>query len=498
MKEFCYFLILITLVVLALMPGTLAWNKYVTNDDAAIYVDTAINIAEGRGFVSPINRHIKNPEELKEYVDKYGNTYQSIRIAPLFIYCISLIYKLVGFSYLHLAIHIFNILLFIIFLALMLYHLKRSYPGDPKTAWLSVLCVGLNPGLFTYGVHMETLMLLLFYVSYILHSRVISEEKPKIWLVISYSLSLALCFLSKYSAFPFILAFFIHLLTIKKYRLMLISGILATAFVFPWFILREWISDGFVVGFGHSNPFALNFNHVGAATKWAKHIIRIVFTGKDVISNLIGLDGLGLLSPFLILTFIDQGKEKRVNYEIILLITLVLFFGIFGAGSLRYIMPFLALAIPLAIASLLKEIKKYDMQLAQPFLVVMIGIQLFLYLFTHTISVNDVKKWSAARKITITESIDILDEYNVDHDDTVFTNVIGLHLFSDANIILSPVKGMTEKSLTPLLETYDAEYVLYIPDGYGAYDDIFTDYRLLNDPETNDGIKLYLVADEVD
>ena len=83
--KYLAFSVILALVILRL-PALLFWNNYMTGHDAAVYMEKAINIAEGKGFTSSICRHITDKEKLDDYINKFGSQKHEIKVAPLYIY----------------------------------------------------------------------------------------------------------------------------------------------------------------------------------------------------------------------------------------------------------------------------------------------------------------------------------------------------------------------------------------------------------------------------
>lgn len=99
------------------VPALFLWNNYLTGNDAAIYMEKAIHLTEGKGMTCSICRFISDRDDLKAYIAKFGNTTQELKVAPIYIYLLSGIYKVTGEHNFLLAINLLNLLLFIASLA---------------------------------------------------------------------------------------------------------------------------------------------------------------------------------------------------------------------------------------------------------------------------------------------------------------------------------------------------------------------------------------------
>ncbi len=108
-----FLLLTIIFLVLIRIPALVSWNKYMTGNDAAIYMEKGIHLAEGKGFTSSICRFIPGIQESESYIARFGNRTQEIKVAPLYIFIISGLYRLAGQDYYIHAINLFNLAIFI-------------------------------------------------------------------------------------------------------------------------------------------------------------------------------------------------------------------------------------------------------------------------------------------------------------------------------------------------------------------------------------------------
>ena len=109
-----YIILLILFLILLRVPALLMWSPNITGSDAAIYMESARNVAEGKGFVSSVCRFNMDEERLANYIAQYGNRYQGWSRAPVYVYALSGIYLLTGKAHFMTGVNLFNILLLVL------------------------------------------------------------------------------------------------------------------------------------------------------------------------------------------------------------------------------------------------------------------------------------------------------------------------------------------------------------------------------------------------
>lgn len=490
------FIIILFFIILSRIPALLYWNKYVTGDDAAIYMDKAINIAEGRGFVNSISRDIIIRDELDEYVDKFGNKEQSLRVAPIYIYSLSAVYRLCGVDSFHHGINLFNLLMFIIFLTLLFYSLLREYPDRPSIAYLSLLFIGFHPLFFEFGfgAHMETMNLLAFFAVLLLHLKLIRKPSPTILFTALYGISLAFFMLTKYSAVPLICGYLLHLLYLRRFKDLLISGSVFLALVVPPMFLWQYLSEGkLITNFGRF-PFSSNPQLSGIVSHSMYMIYDKITTSIQVLENLSGTSGMALLFPLLILSFIGFRKKLKTQLSVFFLVCILGFFLFYGYTSARYVIPTLSVFVPVSIHFMLDRLlpsgKKTWVAIAAMFVII------FSIQFKEIIEVTKaIRKAAITRETEINSSLSALKNAAIGEDDTVLTDIAGFQLFTRSNTVLAPI-GIDQENNKEVIDAYGVDYILDAPTEDRISDETFADYQLLNDPYRYDGISIYRAKPE--
>lgn len=496
-----YLLLTIIFLVLIRIPALVSWNKYMTGNDAAIYMEKGIHLAEGKGFTSSICRYMADRDELREYVNKFGKTTQEIKVAPLNIFLISGLYKVVGESNYMLSINITNLMLFIATLLVIFYCIVPLFSDRYKIGLMTILLVGLNYVFFEgmFGAHLETLSLFLFVAAYAYHSSIIDKDKTKWWEILLYSILLSLLFLSKYSSIPFAGAFVLHHLVRKKYKRFLSVSFCVLILAGSWFILRDILLQGRVIANFTLSPFvqiAPEFLSVGYLKQF---MFRMIGVAKRFVTILFDINGLAWLLPFSVVYFAGHRNNAVKQSNWILLIVSLSFFTFYGYIDLRFIYPIFIPLISASLVILLQLIERYNVFARKAGIISLMGIVLSFQLYNMAFFTHYVRKQAMDREAIFTSSDELLQRSGVTKDDCVLTNILGYNVYTDVGIVITP-GGLTAENKRELIDLYQIDYVLYCEDQlntplawdqYGVTKDIFTDLPLIAISVTDSRVRLY-------
>jgi hypothetical protein len=503
----------VCLVILALVlirvPALVFWNDYMTGHDAAIYMEKAINLNEGEGFVSSICRHIRNKEDLENYIDKFGMQRQEIKVAPLYIYIISILYRYFGIEYFMLSINILNLLLFVMILVMLYSFMLITYRDNMIVQIGTLLFIGLNSLMLelSYGAHMEILNLFLFVGIFIYHVYYVNLSKPPIYKTLFYTIGLTLLFLSKYSAIPFVVGFVLHHLYLKNYRQFIIISVLVFIGTGSWFILRDIIMDGRIISDFNGFPFSDAQKKISGVPILAT-IMLVLFFIQGYVEMIIGFNGLAFLFPFALISLIDyKNKTSKQLLIVIFLVSTVIYcylYSVYVPGgylSLRYIYPALVFMIPLSLLELDKLLSNINKNKGKIILYILLSF-FAIYNITEIVKFTyDVKRKSLDRASIYLAADELIREEDVSHNQNILTNIVGYNVYSDVGIVLAPSEiNYTNKY--EIIQTYNIDYVLFAQDQrnhWASWDqnvvpqDIFTDLHLIKISKIDERVKLYSI-----
>lgn len=498
-------LLLLTLLVLVLIriPLLLSWNKFMTGNDAAIYMEKGMHLAEGKGFTSSICRFIPGTEETQAYIDRFGNQTQEIKVAPLSIFLISGLYGLFGEAGYMPAINLLNLMLFLSLLLLLYFRVIPIYIKDTFTRLIALWFVGFNVIFLEggFGAHLEVLTIFLFICVYAFHVKLMKNDKDKCWESALFAVLLSLLFLSKYSSIPFIAAFLAHLLWKRKISSFLWGSLGVLAIAGSWFVLRDIILQGKVIASFSLTPFAVKPPAILTLEYWKLVIYHSYQVAAKLIIALMDPNGLGLLLPFAIIYFASDKKDDAKHINWFLLGFALLFFFVYGYIDLRYIYPAL---IPLIVAAcgvfsdLMKRYQpKARISAMSAVLIIILSYQLFVYVDF----LKAVRKQARDRESIFQAADQLVSKQGIRQDDMVLTNILGYNVYSEIGIVQTP-SDLNSTNRQTLLELYDIDYVLYCSDQldtslawdqWAVHTNIFEDLPLLAVSAGDDRVKLYAI-----
>jgi hypothetical protein len=503
--KYKYILLAFLIVILMRVPALIMWSPNITGSDSAIYMETARNVAEGKGFVSSICRFNMDIDTLTDYVDKYGNRYQGWSRAPIYTYMMSGIYLLTGMTHFMTGVNILNLLLLLASLFIIYRFMLRKFPEYGFAHFLALLCIGGSYTLFEYsfGAWLESFTLFNFVVVFVCHSHIVNNEKVPVWHYILYSLALASLFSIKRANMPMAAAFMLHLLLCGRFKRIFTVSFYFAAFLALWYGLRFYVmSTPPLLSFSHSFPFDGYSREVSALPKFF-FSPQICITVLQKIAT-IALDwrNLGLLFPFTIF-YLAASPNNRDKQSIWLLLAVNLGIYAFSRGTPnpRYIFP---LFVPLIIfstvlmeQSLLALFK--DRQLIPRYVVVM------LVLFFQIYCVANFSQWipvsAQIRNQIFSEADKMLEDNRIPTDAIILSNIVGYNLYTDHGYILVPPNTDLENK-EELLDLYKVDYVLHYFGltryfGWNEYTvkkDEFYDMVLTDVSDKDQDLRLYRVT----
>ncbi len=503
-----YFFICILFGLIAIrVPALFFWNSYMTGHDAAIYMEKAINLAEGKGFTCSICRHITDIEELNDYIRKFGTQTQELKVAPLYIYLISVLYRLVGIENFMLAINLLNLFLFIITLLILYRYLLVKYPDSRLVQIGTVIIVGTNFMILelSYGAHMETFSLFLYVFAFIYHSWIVSKEKQH-WLhVLLYSITLTLLFLSKYSVIPLVGAFIIHFMYLKKYRQFALISLVVLIGAGSWFILRDILMDGRVISNFGSFPFSTISKKIIAIPSFFTLIFKLSLIIQSLLSLLNGFYGLAFLFPFVIISILHFKYRVDIQINIFMIfITIALYFSlaIFKSKTYidyRYFLPIVVFLIPVSLI----EFERYFSGISRKIGRLILYILLLSIVFSQVIDTvkftYDVKKKSLDRALIFKAADELIEKERLSDDKNILTNIIGYSVYASTGVVWAP-GNLTSENKYNVIDTYEIDYILFCGEQknyLSAWDqnvvpfDIFSDLQLVGTSTIDSRVKLY-------
>jgi len=493
----------LTLIFLILIriPAMYFWNNYMTGNDAAIYLEKAIHLAEGEGFTSSICRFMADSDELRDYIAKYGNRTQEIKVAPLYIFIISGIYSITGENNYLVAINILNLLLFIALLLVILFWIVPLFTDNYKIGLMTILLVGLNYVYFEgmFGAHMETLSLFLFVCAYAWHARISGMEKVKWWELAGYAILLSLLFLSKYSAIPFVGAFVLHHLIQRKYARFLSVAFIVAFLAGSWFILRDILLQGRVIAGFSMSPFMNSKPPLSSLEGIRLFAVRMIGVVRRFIESMFDINGLAFLFPFALVYYAGYQRDRMKEANWLLLIVSVLFFLVYGFTDLRYIYPIFIPLFPASLVIFKDILRRYRPKIGKIVFIAIFVIFAGYQLREMVYYTNAVRKQAQDREAVFKAADDLLQREGITEEAVVLTNILGYNVYTDVGIVKTP-GGLTEANKQELIDLYDIDYVLFCRDQlntqlawdqYGVIEDVFNDLQLVEISEDDSRVRLY-------
>lgn len=500
-----YILLAFLIVILMRVPALIMWSPNITGSDSAIYMETARNIAEGKGYVSSICRFSMDIDTLSDYVQKYGNRYQGWSRAPIYTYMMSGIYLLTGKTHFMTGVNILNLLLLIASLLIIYRFMLFKFPQHSFAHFLALLCIGGSYTLFEYsfGAWLESFTLFNFVVVFVYHSYIVNNEKVPPWHYILYGLALASLFSIKRANMPMAAAFMLHLLICGRFKRFIAISFYVAAFTSLWYGLRFLVmSTPPLLSFSHSFPYE-GYSHIASPLPKLFFSPRFFIKVLQEISS-IAMDwrNLGLLLPFTVM-YLAASPNDRDKQSIWLLWIFNLGIYAFSRGTPnpRYIFP---LFVPLIIFSavlmeqcLLALFK--DKQLIPRYVVLMLVLFFQIYCvanFTQWIPVS-----GADRDHIFREADKLLADNQIPENAVILCNIVGYNLYTDHGYILVP-PNTDLKNKDELLDLYKVDYVLHYFGltryfGWNEYTlkiDEFYDLALTDVSDTDEDMKLYRVT----
>lgn len=505
-KKHCQFFLLIAALIFIRIPVLSLWNNYMTGNDAAIYLEKAIHLSEGKGLTSSICRFMPSRVELKEYIAKFGNRTQELKVAPLYIYCISGIYSITGENNFLLAINIFNLLLFTALLFLIFYLIVPLFTDNYKIGLMTVMLVGLNYTYFEgmFGAHLETLSLFLFICSYAWHARIVSRDKVKWWELLGYAILLSMLFLSKYSTIPFVGAFVLHHLILRKYSRFFPLALIVTALAGSWFILRDLLLEGKVISAIAQSPFVVRSSSLSLLDSIIHIVTRILRVAGRFAQILFSFEGLAFVLPFSVVYYAGHIHDRIKQANWLLLIISLIFFTVLGYIDPRYIYPVLVPLIPASLDLFRKFLKAYKPSVRRFAIIGLIAIFAGYQMHEIVFYTNAVRKQAPDRKAIFEAADEIIAEEGISEESVILTNILGYNVYTDVGVVKTP-EGLTVENKDELIELYDIDYVLFCSDQlntklawdqYGAIEDVFSDLKLIATSSKDGRLRLYSTGDK--
>jgi hypothetical protein len=502
-----FLILLLFLIILIRIPTILSWNKYLTGNDAAIYMEESIHLAEGKGLTSSICRYMASWEDLTDYVGKFGTRTQEIKVAPLYIFMLSGIYRLVGEGSFMLWINLLNLMLFLATLLVMYYWICPRYGGNPRIWLLSIIFMGINYSIFegAFGAHLESLSLFLFVCAYAYHIRIVNLEHVRWYDVLGYSLVLTLLFFSKYSVIPFIGAFLLHHLISKRYGFFVLVSGLMFLLISPWFILRDIQAQGGIIGSFTMTPYAGELPNISSLANIKVFAYRAYQVGIRFLKVLFDVNGLAFLLPFGAVYLVGHPADRQKQVNWLLIGVSAVFFAVYGYIDQRYIFPAFIPLIPAAFAGLYDLLEKYGDRARRIIVASLMIILVSLQLSQMAQFTLAVRKQAKDRKSIFLAADRLLNQAGVTNKDNILTNILGYNVYSDTGIALAP-EGMTPDNKARLIELYDIDYVLFcanqidsaLPwDQNGVRDNIFTGLPLIGVSDKDSRVMLYRASPSV-
>lgn len=497
-----YILLAFLIVILMRVPALIMWSPNITGSDSAIYMETARNIAEGKGYVSSICRYDMNIDKLRDYVNEHGNRYQGWSRAPIYTYMMSGIYLITGKEHYMTGVNILNLLLFILSLVIIYRFMLQRYPDKKYAHYIAILWIGGSYVIFVtvFSGWLENFALLNFLLAYILHISITSRNDCPLWKIILYSFVLASLFTIKRSTMVISVPFIMHLFLLRNWKLFFRVISIFICFAGGWYIIRnlfmstppfDLLSSSFPFsGEAHATNYLHLFN-----TSPSRFFINVMGLLRELASPSV----LGLLFICLVIYLIKSPNKTEKQVIWIILISQILLIGVMNYPvKIRHIIP---ICIPLIISSslvfdtMLNKLKK-DLRL------IVLYVFIAPVVYWQIIQVTDFTKrvyYHAADRDLIFEAADtILNDNQVPEDAVILSNIIGYNLYSDRGYVLAPL-NINSLNYHEIIDFYGVDYVLHSV-GYTQYlgwteytlmTDIYQDLPLVEASKMHTPMKLY-------
>jgi len=499
--NFIYILLLLLSIVILRLPLLYVWDNHLTGDDAALYMDTAINLAEGKGYYADlIQLHINDKDYLERYVKKNGVKDRMEWIPPLYISFLSAIYLITGLDRFLLGINILNFSFFILFLFLYFKYLKMNFADNFQVMFLSFFFIGLNFMIFefTFGAHMESLYLLTFFIVFLLHIKLIEKTEPKFYHYLLYSIALSLFLFSKYAAIPFVAAFIFHHAFRKDFKSFFLSATLTFLIIAPWMFVRSYIISGHPLSIFIHGPFP--FRDLPEWTGFGTKSIYSIYSYLREISHIfnwyLSIDYFFFLLPFALAFLLNKKGMSgiiRKSMLVLLIFSFSFFAIIYNSSVARYQFLLIIPLMPYAINELLTFLKSNKRSInLKAYLIILLIVFGGIQLVKITEFYNFARKRGIEQSVTINESIQLVDRHRIGTDKIILANILGFNVFSQNTIVLPP-RNMTEKNKNELFEVYQIDYVLFGEGESYLSNNIFGDLELIGSSNRGRAIFLYKV-----
>lgn len=499
-----YIILLFLAIILVRIPALILWNPYITGSDAAIYMETAKNVAKGNGYVSSFCRFSMDKEKLINYVEKYGPRFEGQNRAPLYIYLLAGIYLITDDAGFMDGVNILNLLFFIAALILFYLFLLKTYPNNTFVHFASILWLGFSFPLFkfSYGAWLENYTLFLFVLVLLYHYYLVKKDTSSLGHIVLYSFVLALLFVTKRSVIPIVGAFILHFLLLKKYKQFFQISVLFIIFAGGWYLIRETcynIPD--LYPFSHNYPFGETGYKESIIPRFYFFSTQVLRALDSFLSVLIDFENLSVLLPFSIIYLCVY--KKGLNKQIIwLLLSVTAFVYIFGRGatSTRNYYPVFVPLIPasfLALDDLLKHLNKNKRILSIYFI---LALPLFFSLKNMADFTKNVVISGEDRKRIFLASDKLLDQICVPENAIITSNVVGYNVYSKRNCVLTP-PNIDHGNKYEFIDLFNIDYVIHC-NGFSKYFfwneystnwNSFLDYEQVGKSDFDDRIILYKV-----
>ena len=458
-----YIILAFLIIILMRIPALLMWSPSITGSDSSMYMETARNVAEGKGFVSSVCRFHMDKRALGEYISEYGNRYVGTSRAPVYISMLSLVYLLTGKAGFMTGTIILNLLLLLISLYLIYLFLKQKYPDNKLAHILALLWIGGSFTLFefSFGAWLESFTLFNFIVVLVLHFRMLEGSKSKWWQYLVYGFALASLFTIKRSNMPIAAAFILHLMLQRDYKRFLIVSLYTGLFAGAWYYIRYYVMD-----MPPLYPFSHEFPYIGYSRE-VSAIPRFFLSGKAMVNVLVkyfkaamSMQNLGLLFPFAILYLAGEKRSKEKSLVwCILLMNLGVYIFTQANPSPRYIFPVFAILIIYAAVYMDKTIK--SLFTGNTFIPSYIVIMFTLFYQIAYVSEFTMKvPLSGSDREQAFKAADaLLDKYMVPEDAMLMFNMRGYNVYSDRGFVLAP-PNTEHDNYQEVIDLYDIDYIL--------------------------------------
>lgn len=463
MSKHKYAILLIFFLILMRIPALMMWGPNITGSDSSMYMETARNVAEGKGYVSSVCRFNMDIDTLSEYIQENGNRYVGMTRAPVYVYSMSFIYLLTGKAHFMLGVNILNLLLLFGSLLFLYRFMFKKFPSQKIAHLAALLWVGGSFTLFNYsfGAWLESFTLFNFVLVFVLHSDLINQDRSKWWKYLLYVVALASLFTIKRSAMPIAAAFILHLALQRNYKRFVLISFIFAGFVLSWYALRYYVMQ-----IPPLYPFSHEFPYIGYSRE-VSAIPRFFLSGKAMVNVLVkyfkaamSMQNLGLLFPFAILYLAGEKRSKEKSLVwCILLMNLGVYIFTQANPSPRYIFPVFAILIIYAAVYMDKTIK--SLFTGNTFIPSYIVIMFTLFYQIAYVSEFTMKvPLSGSDREQAFKAADaLLDKYMVPEDAMLMFNMRGYNVYSDRGFVLAP-PNTEHDNYQEVIDLYDIDYIL--------------------------------------